>query len=139
MNSETTSRWMVVENDQQILDMVATLLRSFSNAEISSFRSANDALKAFVGAPESFKLVITEFDMPEMNGVDFCRHLHALAPALKVFLITGSSLFTEEGAVRNGFCGLLRKPFTLPALKYALECAQTRDPDPREFSGAINF
>lgn len=128
---------MVVDSDQQILETIATLLRSFSNAEICLFRRAMDALKAFISAPESFHLVITDFDLPGMNGVDFRRHLHALAPAMKVFLITGSSLFTEEGALRNGFCGLLRKPFTLPALKYALEYAHTRAIDRHGFTGAV--
>jgi DNA-binding NtrC family response regulator len=137
IKSETGKRWMVVEQDEQTLEMLATLLQTFSTAEICLFRCAMEALKAFVAAPESFHLVITNFEMPGMNGVDFRRHLHALAPALNVFLITGSGMFTGEGAVRNGFCGLLRKPFTLPDLRYALEHARIRTISQREFTGTL--
>jgi FixJ family two-component response regulator len=125
MKSETGARWMVVDHDAQTLETVATLLRVFSDVEICPFQSTTDALDAFVAAPDSFAMVITDFDMPQMNAVDFRRHLQTLVPDLKVFVITGSGMFTEENARRGGFCGLLRKPFTLGALKRAVDCAQS--------------
>ena len=126
MKTETGSRWMVVDNDAHALETVVTLLRVISDAEICPFQSTRDALDAFVAAPETFQTVITDFDMPKLNAIDFRRHLQALAPELKVFVITGSGKFTEEAAVRSGFCGLLRKPFTLGGLKRAVEYAQSR-------------
>lgn len=137
MKSETGGRWLVVENDEQALETVATLLGAFSSAEIWTFQSAWEALEAFAAAPEPFDLVITDFDMPGMNGVDFRRHMHALAPGLKVFLITGSGVFGEEAAERSGFCGLLRKPFTLSDLKRAVEYARARPIARTALCGAI--
>jgi DNA-binding NtrC family response regulator len=128
---------MVVDSDIQTLETVATLLRVFSDVEICSFQTTTDALEAFVAAPDTFQMVITDFNMPRLNAVDFRRHLQALAPGLKVFVITGSGMFTEENAKRGGFCGLLRKPFTLGALKRAMECAQSAPATPTSFSSAI--
>lgn len=124
MKSET-GRWMVVDSDEHTLETVVTLLRVFSDVEICPFKSTTDALDAFAAAPDTFQMVITDFDMPKLNAVDFRRHLQALVPRLKVFVITGSGMFTEENAKRGGFCGLLRKPFTLGALKRAVEYAQS--------------
>src|ERR1700751_5971689 len=112
MTNDQGARWMLVDNDKEALDTVAGLLGELTEAEICAFRSAPDALEAFVRAPETYEFVVTDFEMPKMNGVDLRRHLHALDPALKVFLITGSGMFTEECALGSGFCGLLRKPFS---------------------------
>ena len=137
MKSETSTRWMVVDHDAQTLETVVTLLRIFSDAEICCFQCSKDALDAFVAAPDTFRMVITDFDMPKLNAVDFRRHLQALVPDLKVFVITGSGMFTEENAKRGGFCGLLRKPFTLGALKRAVESAQSGPVARTAFCGAI--
>jgi DNA-binding NtrC family response regulator len=120
MKNETDARWMVVDNDTGALDAVARLLAAVSDAEICSFPSPWQALDAFAAAPDSFHLVVTDFEMPGMNGIDFRRHLQAMAPAAKVLLTTGGRMFTEESARQNGFCGLLCKPFSLDVLRQTL-------------------
>lgn len=124
MKNETAPRWMVVDDDTEALEVVARLLAAVSDAEICSFPSPWQALDAFAAAPDSFHLVVTDFEMPGMNGVDFRRHLQAVAPTAKVLLTTGSGMFTEESARQSGFCGLLLKPFSLGALKQTLESVQ---------------
>jgi DNA-binding NtrC family response regulator len=126
MKNKTGARWMVVDNDTEALEAVARLLAAVSDAEILSFPSPWQALAAFVAAPEAFQLVVTDFEMPGMNGVDFRRHVQAVLPSAKVLLTTGGGMFTPESARRNGFCGLLCKPFSLGALKETLESVQAR-------------
>lgn len=112
---------MVVDDDADALGAIARLLAAVSDAEICSYPSPWQALAAFTSNPASFHLVVTDFEMPSMNGVDFRRHVQAVAPSAKVLLITGNGLFTKEAAMQNGFCGLLHKPFSLGALAQALE------------------
>jgi two-component system cell cycle sensor histidine kinase/response regulator CckA len=126
MKNETSARWMVVDDDTETLDTVAQLLAAVSDAEICSFPSPWQALDAFAAAPNSFQLVVTDFEMPGMNGIDFQRHVLAVAPTAKVLLATGSGRFTEESARQKGFCGLLCKPFSIGALKQALTAAEAR-------------
>jgi DNA-binding NtrC family response regulator len=120
MRNKTSPRWMVVDDDTGALDTVAQLLAAVSDAEICSFPSPWQALDAFAAAPESFQLVVTDFEMPGMNGVDLRRHVQALSPSAKVLLTTGSGRFTEESARQSGFCGLLCKPFSIGALRQTL-------------------
>jgi len=120
MKNKTGARWMVVDDDTAALDAVAELLGAVSDAEICAFPSPWQALNAFAAAPETFHLVVTDFEMPGMNGVDFRRHVQAVSPATQVLLTTGSGMFTEESARENGFCGLLCKPFSIGALKQTL-------------------
>jgi DNA-binding NtrC family response regulator len=120
MKNENGARWMVVDNDVDSLDTVARLLAAVSDAEICSFPSPWQALDAIIAAPETFQLVVTDLEMPGMNGIDFRRQVQLVVPAMKVLLTTGSGLFTEESAREIGFCGLLCKPFSIGALKETL-------------------
>jgi DNA-binding NtrC family response regulator len=124
MKNETGARWMVVDNDTDALDIVARLLAAVSDAEICSFPSPWQALDAIIAAPETFELVVTDLEMPGMNGIDFRRQVQLVAPALKVLLTTGSGMFTDETARESGFCGLLCKPFSIGALKETLATVQ---------------
>ena len=124
MKNETGARWMVVDNDVDALDAVARLLAAVSDAEIRSFPSPWQALDAIIAAPETFQLVVTDLEMPGMNGIDFHRQVQLVAPALKVLLTTGGGMFTEESAREIGFCGLLCKPFSIGALQETLISVQ---------------
>lgn len=120
MKNEAAARWMVVDNDTNTLDTVAQLLAAVSDAEICSFPSPWQALDAFAAAPDSFHLVVTDLEMPGMNGVDFRRHLQSMSPSTKILLTTGNRMFTEESARQIGFCGLLSKPFSIQDLQQTL-------------------
>ena len=120
MINETGARWMVVDDNTDTLNTVTQMLAAVSGAEISSFASPWQALDALAAAPETFALVVTDFEMPGMNGIDFRRQVEVISPATKVLLTTGSGVFTDESARENGFCGLLCKPFSIGALKQVL-------------------
>lgn len=120
MINETGARWMVVDDDTLALNTVAQLLAAVSGAQISSFASPWQALDALAEAPGKFDLVVTDFEMPGMNGVDFRRQVEIISPSTQVLLATGSGLFTEASAREDGFCGLLCKPFSIGVLKRTL-------------------
>jgi len=111
---------MVVDDDTHALDTVAQLLAAVSGAKVSAFASPWQALDALAAAPNSFDLIVTDFEMPGMNGSDFRRQVETLSPSTKVLLATGSGIFTDESARENGFCGLLCKPFSIGALQQTL-------------------
>jgi len=54
MKNETGARWMVVDDDVDTLDAVASLLAAVSTAEICRFPSPWQALDAIAAAPENF-------------------------------------------------------------------------------------
>lgn len=117
---QATPRWMIVDDNEEILLLMRDIAAQFSDAEIECFNSPHAALAAFGAAPENFELVITDFEMPGMNGVELCRRLRAISSAAKILLATGSGLVSEEAAAHEGFCGLLHKPFPFEVLQRAL-------------------
>lgn len=112
--------WMVVDDNKDLLLMMKMILEEVHGHAVECFDSPQAALQAFASAPDKYELVITDFEMPEINGVELCRRLRAVAHGVKVFLATGSGFFTEADAAHAGFLGLLNKPFRLEKLKAIL-------------------
>jgi CheY-like chemotaxis protein len=114
------ARWMVVDDNRDILELLRAMLEQFHGGTVECFHSPQAALAAFAAAPDAYEVVITDFEMPGMDGLELCRRMRALAARLKIFLATGSGFFTEAAARHAGFCGLLNKPFPFGALQTAL-------------------
>jgi CheY-like chemotaxis protein len=117
---QTERRWLIVDDDENILMLLSATLASLTDAEIECHNTAPSALAAFAAAPEKYELVITDYEMPGMDGVELCRRLRVVAPEQKIFLATGSGFFTEAAARHAGFAALLNKPYPLATLKQAL-------------------
>jgi len=112
--------WMLVDDHAEVLSLVAALVENLVDAKVECFNSPQAALAAFADAPEKYEVVITDFEMPEMDGVELCRRILALAPVQKIFLATGSGFFTKAAARHAGFSGLLNKPFPMETLRETL-------------------
>jgi len=116
-------RWMLVDDNPRMLTVLSNLLENLTTAKIECHDLPQSALAAFAGAPKSYELVITDLEMPGLDGVELCRRLRATAPAQKIFLATGSGFFTTDTARHAGFCALRNKPFGLAELSAALAAA----------------
>lgn len=113
---------MVVDDNPSILEMLSSFLGILTVARIVSFQSSFKALEAFRAEPELYQLVITDLEMPGMNGVELCDQMRAHAPDLKIVLVTGNQSAVDAATSKDfGFSGLLYKPFTFGALEYLLE------------------
>lgn len=112
--------WMLVDDNPEILALGAALMENLTEMPVACFKSPQQALAAFSSIPEKYPLIITDYEMPGMDGVEFCRRIRAIAPAQKIILATGSGFFTQLAARHAGFCGLLTKPFPIEALRMSL-------------------
>jgi two-component system, chemotaxis family, chemotaxis protein CheY len=69
-------------------------------------------------------LVISDFNMPKLDGLGLLKAIRNYNPTKKVpfIMLTGRADKTLlENAVKLGVNNFLTKPFTVPALKKALE------------------
>jgi CheY-like chemotaxis protein len=109
-------RWLVVDDHPQVAELLTVLLGSFGLAEIEKFTSSREAYaRAHAG---DFDLVVTDRDMPGLDGLELASWLHAESPAVKIILISAhTDDLGAEDLRRAGICAVLPKPFSLQRLE----------------------
>jgi len=110
------ARWMVVDDNADILDFAGMLLDGLGRADIYRFRSGKEALNCFALYPDEFELVITDLGLPGLNGAELCHRMRAISSKVKIILSTGSTITPEQFAKEVGFSGVLQKPYTADEL-----------------------
>jgi CheY-like chemotaxis protein len=92
------------------------------NYQVSASNSPSEAIGWCRDNPAQFDLVITDLTMPEMDGPEVARQIHALRPGLPVILMSGYSATVNAEILRDaGISNLLEKPVSLSALGDAVQ------------------
>ena len=107
---------MVVDENHEVLDSAAMLLERLGQAEVYKFRSGEEALNCFALFPNDFELVITDFELPGLNGVELCRRMRNFSSTVKIILSTGGAITPERIARHSGFDAVLQKPYSVADL-----------------------
>jgi FixJ family two-component response regulator len=111
----------IVDDDESMRRAVVALVRS-AGYDARGFASAEEFLGC--GTVESFACIITDIQMPGMNGIALQRHLVASQHPIPVIMITARhDPGLEDQATASGAVCFLRKPFEGDALIRCLEDA----------------
>ncbi len=114
---------LLVDDETALLEVWRETLTGLGY-RVTAARSAEEALAAFMEAPRSFDLLLTDQVMPRISGTELAGLLLNLRPGLPVVLCTGNS----DGAVldaarRLGVAEVLDKPVTRLRMAEALRRA----------------
>lgn len=109
----------IVEDDINMRKSLEIALGEYKEFEVVSFKSAKDALKKL---DDSFDLIITDINMPQMDGIEFLRALNGRYEAL---IITGNATLNKAiESIRLGVKDFLTKPFEIETLVEAIQRAK---------------
>lgn len=105
---------LVVEDEQAFRDMIADILSSHGY-RVLSFSDGLEALRVFTTRSNEASLVITDVDMPNLNGAELARLVSLLRPDILVIAMSGLSGGGDDGqgvelAIKRTHA-FLRKPF----------------------------
>lgn len=118
----------VVDDDQRVLESLGSLLESADHA-VHLFDSAAAMLDS--GCLAGISCLISDIDMPAMDGFALLGIVKARRPDLAVILITGqSSKLNQYRAVDLGGYRLLKKPFSAHDLLSTIASASRDDAQP---------
>lgn len=118
--ARAAKKWILVDDNSDMVGVVSEVLSTMTDTEISSFNCPEAAAEALEADPCGFELLITDFDMPGMNGAELLRRVRVANPELKALLITGNIEITASVAFALGFDALCHKPFSMDQIAVAL-------------------
>ncbi len=118
---------LFVDDDTLIRELMVEGLRHKGYNVIQAEDGA--AALACLATGQTIDLMITDYSMPEMTGIELISHVHPAHPALPLFLLTG---YADEHVAQTlasltaGKGVLLRKPIRLPDLVAHITAAIAR-------------
>ena len=117
---------LLIDDEPFMLKLLTRQLAGLGITAVDSHERAGDALAVLEAGSAAVELVICDLQMPEMDGVEFVRHLARIGYAGSVVLVSGEDeriLKTAERlalAHRLNVLGVLRKPVGIDQLQHML-------------------
>ncbi|HWB87446.1 MAG TPA: response regulator [Bryobacteraceae bacterium] len=103
---------LVVDDDLNLLRLVAMVLKQNGHTVLSAVNGV-EALMVYSTYHSRFDLVLTDIQMPGMNGVELAYRVRALDRSVRILFMSG---FVPEGIELPPDITLLQKPFPLDQL-----------------------
>jgi len=106
----------IVEDDINMRKSLEIAMSDYKEFEIKTFKNAKDALK---NLDDSFNLVITDINMPGMDGIELVKTLNG---RFEVIIMTGNATLQRAiESIHLGVKDFLLKPFDVDALISAIK------------------
>lgn len=113
---------LLVDDNPAIIETYASILELLGY-KIYPYTDPLAALNS--AAPASFDLLISDYDMPGMNGFDLCRNFYQQKPGFPVIIISGSVEFQNSRVENRSGSGymisFINKPVGIDELRGAIE------------------
>lgn len=102
---------VLVDDEKSYTDLMTQMLSDNLDCPVHAFTRPLEALKAIPGIDPG--VIVTDYFMPQLNGIEFIRQAAAVAPHAAFVMITGHNLSSEEDqlAKLTALKGFLAKPF----------------------------
>ncbi len=112
-------RVLLVENDEAVAFMVCQMLEKLGCSVVYHI-DANDGYTAAVTNPGGFDLMVTDYAMPGMTGIELAGAVHEKKPDLPVVLFTGLGEQLDPDTGKTGIRAVLKKPVSIEDFAVAL-------------------
>lgn len=118
----TKTKILVADDDAFVLDSVSRLLKK-SGYTFDAYDNATEAL-AKLQASADIDVVLTDFQMPDVSGIEFLEKIRAFNPEIPVIIMTAyAELNIAINAIKRGVFDFLLKPFQPDQLYHTIKKA----------------
>lgn len=128
---EKTFNILLVDDESITIELVSYMLLEVLSANIESFETGVKALD-FIHSHRDIRLdlVISDWEMPQMNGLDFLKAFRKVDQSTPFLMLTGNA--TKElvlESIKAGATDFIAKPFRSEALVEKVQFVLSQDND----------
>lgn len=115
---------LVAEDDPGLRELVTEVLTVWGHS-VHAVGDGEEAARHLDKHASETELVVTDFQMPRMNGIELTRRVKKVAPGIKVIVMSG---FSDLGILMEmvdaaGADAFIKKPFAIEELQKAIYVA----------------
>ncbi|MCM8541479.1 MAG: response regulator [Lentisphaeraceae bacterium] len=111
---------LFVDDEVLILYMINEFFKEFGDFEVFTARNGEEALE--VMKREEISVIVTDIQMPIMNGLQLCKEIRKFDQTASVIALTAfQKLFKYMRFREEGFDDCLKKPFDPEELQEVIE------------------
>lgn len=111
------ARILLADDDHASREFVRRALEGDGH-QVASANDGREALDLLAAAPDQFDLLVTDVQMPVLDGISLAERAIETVPGLRIVLMSG---FAEQLDRAKGFkttkLGAISKPFSLDQIK----------------------
>jgi two-component system, NtrC family, response regulator HydG len=109
---------LIIDDEMMFCNMLAEMLKD-KVKKIISVDCGSKALKVL--SRYKFDIIITDVNMPDMNGFQLLEYIKFVDPIVPVIIMTGySSIYDIKEAMKKGAAEYLAKPFKKEDLEVSI-------------------
>ncbi len=115
-------RFLVVDDSSTMRRIIINTLNKLGHTDIVEAGNGREGLERLEESPVD--LVITDWNMPEMNGIEFIRSLRASERSSKLPVLMVSTNAAQDDiveALRAGVTSYVVKPFTQDTIREKID------------------
>lgn len=114
---------LVVDDSQMSRKYISQTLESLSISQIHTAKDGSEAL-ALINSGERFDLIITDYNMPNVDGKELTEHIrhHSDQPTVPILMVTSEQNESRLAAVQSaGVSAICSKPLSYDTVKQLIE------------------
>jgi two-component system cell cycle sensor histidine kinase/response regulator CckA len=106
-------RILLVEDDAYLAEAEKKMLEELGY-KVTALTSSVEALEIFQKLPDRFDIIIADYAMPKMTGLQMIRKIRSISPDIPVIICTGYSKVVQQQKITSlGIGEIIMKPIEL--------------------------
>jgi len=112
---------LIVEDQSEVRSMLRNMLMELGINQVFESGDGREALMFIDSAFDFVDIIICDWNMPKMNGVELLRQLRTVDPDMPFLMVTGrTDIDSVVEAKSSGVTGYISKPFSPQQLEAKL-------------------
>jgi two-component system chemotaxis response regulator CheY len=112
-------RVLIVDDDVESREMLSEIFKGEGYPVVGLAETGLEAVQLFSEPEDRAEVVIMDYAMPGMNGIEAAREILEIAPDTNVVMVSGNCGIKQE-ALASGISSFFAKPFPIGRLFQAL-------------------
>lgn len=122
-----TLKALIVDDQEDSRELLREMLSQIGLVDVSESADGEDALRRIDEEDKFFDIVICDWNMPAMTGLELLRQIRAVHQDMPFLMVTGrQDMSSVVEAKESGVTAYIGKPFTIEQLeaKIRISCAK---------------